>query len=203
MEQPGIPAAPKVIQPAIDDTADVAYSALLIRMESSSLYRRLMYMRGCPDAMIVNPPGPRPTKAWLDAYEEWANELNKGAWGFKALLKEGPNAPRFINGMVVVANQTVVQVTDHTFKPGDMVRIESVKGASVPRGVYAVDPINPTSFSLRGAPLGLSYDRGGTYQAQVRGIVPIVNVLVRGQTRRATGRPFDSPVGRRAKKKNK
>lgn len=204
--QPGqgymiIPPGANIVKPAVGKLADVPYSAILVRMESGSEYHRLVYMRGCPDDIIVNPAGPILEKAWKDSFDAFLSQLVKGAWGFMAVSRNTTRYPlKPIVGQLV-ADPWTVEVTGHGFAKGDTVRVAGVRGhGKLPNGLWTVVPVDTNHFQLYGyaGPLTLAW--GGTVQLQKREFIPIKTALIRGETHRDTGRPFDSPVGRRKKR---
>lgn len=189
------------------DASDRPYSAILVRNESGTLYRRLMYLRGCPDSIIVDPIGPTPTKAWYDGFIQWAAELIAGQWRFKVLSREPTNQPKPITGIFPqAAAEARIKSAGHGLAVLNEVRVFNCKGVGpLPKGIYSVSSIvdadNFTLVNYKPDIGTISYFGGGKYILRTSVYAPITNTLIRGQTSRKTGRPFDSPRGRRRVKK--
>jgi hypothetical protein len=185
------------INVAAPDPADQPYSAILLRMEAGPLYRRPMYLRGCPDSIIVNPPGPVQPKEWGDMFRRWVEFLKGNAWGFKVLNRDVGNPAKPITASPGVAPFQLT-VAAHGLVQGQRVTVEDIKGeGAVPHGAFTIDVVDPNTIRLRGTTGAFTYDRGGTVRLRVYKVATISSIIIRGETTRRTGRPFDSPRGRR------
>lgn len=192
------------IAPNPISVADIVHTCLVIRLNSTDLYRRSLMLRGIPDVVISNngvfnfDPG---YMARLDAYE-----VALIAQGFGMLAAAKPL------GMPLIANVTASGITNagvlittvapHGLVTGDTVRIVSTPGISQTGGAtirgrwqVAAQP-DPLQFAVVGTlpPTG-TYLGGGRYYKITMEVRLYTSGEVVRASHRITGRPFDVPVG--------
>jgi len=185
--------------------ADNPYSAVLLRCESGPLYRKAIYLRGVPDAYIRFDTGFDPPKTWLDRFELFKKVLIGSAppnipFQFKVRSHEADNPEKAISNMTFAAGvTTVTTAVAHGALSGDAVLIRKVKndGTKV-NGRRIVDKVSDTVFTLRNFAGDPGYLSGGVLRVERYILTDITSCQVVRQISRRTGRPFDSPRGRRS-----
>lgn len=188
------------INRAVDTPSDVPYSAILVRMSSGTLGHRMMYLRGAPDELIIDPAGPKQNQAWKTAFANWQTELQSGRWYWVGQNRNPLVNPfKLVTAVDTAPAHAVFTVPAHGFVTGQFVQASAFVGTNMPKGNYTVTFLTADTLSLKEYIQGGNaiYIRGGRFQANVKGLIGITAVLIRGETHRNTGRPFDSPVGRR------
>jgi len=178
------------------DPAEVPYSVILLRGESTSLYHKMFYLSGVPDSVIVDPPGPIQPPAFSKALTAYFTVL-KAFFAWKGKAKGVPGQIKAITG-IGGAGDNVISCPAHGFVTGALVLIQGCNPKYPVTGYHAITVLTPDSFSLNGvtAP-GYVYINAGTATLQVGGLFPYTNIVVRGETHRNRGRPFPFVRGRR------
>lgn len=187
---------------ALPTPSDVPYSAILIRMQSGTRSHRMTYLRGAPDEVIVDPAGPLRPQAWKTAFDDYVTELTSGRWFYLRVNRDPLAVPfKLVAGMNGAAPDIIFTVPAHGFISGDFVQADKFVGTDMPRGKYTVLKVTDDTLKLKEYfPLSYTYLRGGRFQKNVQSLGVITSVIIRGETHRNTGRPFDSPAGRRKKR---
>lgn len=185
--------------------SDPAFTALLWRLEGGERHRRQLYMRGVPDEVIQIPDPPVFRPAYQKVLDAYILEIKTGAWAFK-IIQVPPTVPAIAVANFVNSDPPVVTTgVNHGYATGDNVLIRGVVGFETGAGRNAngrwyVNVLTVQSFEIKGRPIPVgSYLSGGTCVKRVYGLVDISNAEVVRIAKRSTGRPFDSPVGRRRK----
>jgi hypothetical protein len=200
---PDFRVAPQVVPPrALATPSDVPYSAILIRMSAGTKSHRMCYMRGAPDEVIVDPAGPLKPQAWATAFSDYKAQLESGQWYFLGVQRDPAlNPPKQVTGMAGVLPNIVFTVPAHGFQSGDFVHADQFKGLLMPRGNYTVKTLTADTLQLlEYTSAGYLYLRGGRLQLNNQTLKNITEVIIRGETHRDTGGPFDRSAGRRKKK---
>jgi len=187
---------------ALESAADQPYSAILLRMQSGTLSHRMSYLRGAPDRLIVNPPGPASDPRWDTAFNNYRAELTSGRWYYLRLDRNpGSNPVKPVQNVVGADPNTILTVPAHGFVSGDSVFANKFVGTNLPRGNYTVLKITDDTLKLKEyTPAIFTYLRGGFLQKNTKNLGVITSVIIRGETHRDTGLPFDRPRGRRKRR---
>jgi len=197
-----------------DAVTDRPYSAVLVRMEDlGGAHHRFMYLRGVPDDLIKG-GGVENSKDWESAFVAWTKKLSAGSWSWKAVNRSDDilvnNA---VDGLWAAELEgiTLALTAVTGLKVGDQVRMRGAvqigKGYR-PNKLYKVTFVSQDLKTIRLVNLNGTIPRvpsniilrGGfvTKQTVANDLVLIRSASVRAAVRRATGRPFDSPRGRRS-----
>lgn len=203
-----IPAGANVVKTAFATSGstkpDRPYSAVLLRFEAGSLYHRLMYMRGIPDDLITDPVGPANNQGWAKSFLDWRAlfEARLSRWKIKVLSKEDANVFKKVTRLQRPTDgvSVIVTVPGHGYANSDRVRLEGLPPqARAFNGVWRVFEVTADTFTLEGTrgPVLDYITLTGTAHRLEYVYKGITDIVTRGQTHRDTGRPFDSPRGRR------
>jgi len=179
-------------------TTDNPNLCLLLRLDSGDLYRRQLYLRGQPDLLISN--GAYQADAfWGSRFIGWRTIVSLFNFGILALDR---NAVLGIMGISYGVGGVVTIDTGvpHGLSTQDQVRIISAPGTTGVRGVWFIQSVDATHFILLGAAGSGVYTGGGKYTKRTYSLKIIDSIQIMRAGRRATGRPFDSPVGRRRRR---
>lgn len=197
--------------PAVQTPSDFPFVAALVRSESTPLYRRMTYLRGNPDT-VTRFNDPVLSAAWLLALRELRDYLIVSKMGFMVIDRSpGSNPIREIDSMIVEDNaggKRVIAVTTsnaHGFKLGEFVRISGLKLPKALNGthqVIALDGVNTFVIDGTGLPLGRVLIDGKPVVLHRRDrLAEFTGMEWQRFVSRKTGRPFDSPRGRRSRRK--
>jgi hypothetical protein len=168
---------------------------ILLRAESSSLYRKSIFLSGCPDINIVQPPGPdTKVNAWLAAFQAYRLEL-LAHWGFVATNRGGDSPPVDITA-ISGAGPFKVTAPANGFPANSRVRIAGTVPRNPVAGVWAIDIIDANNFTLRNSVGTYAYDHGGTASLYNKSVKRYTEVLINGETHRKRGRFFAQQAGR-------
>ena len=189
--------------PAGNGNPDPAYTSLLLRLEGGEEHRRQLYLRGIPDSVIVEPDPPIFEAGYTKFFKNFRTELISQGWAFK-VIKKPPAVPAvLITGFITATPPVVTTGAAHNLTTGDNVLIRGVKGFEANNGRGAngrwyVNVLTANSFEITGrlTPFG-AYLGGGEIIKRVYGLIDVTAVELVRVTKRSTGRPFDSPRGRR------
>lgn len=180
--------------------ADFPFVSVLCRAESSALLRRQLWLRGIPDPLTISVGAQPNIDHWLGGpFDTWANQVMANEFALKVLIRP----PIALNGAVVnvILGGPSSVVTNAVNLPltGDKVRIKGLVGVTGMTGIFQVGTVNLTTktFELIGAFGTGTYRGGGTWVRQEFTTAPITALKAVRIASRRTGRPFDSPRGRR------
>jgi hypothetical protein len=183
----------------VANPSDRPYSVILLRAESTSYYRKSIYLSGCPDINIIQPPGPDLTvNAWQGSFKVYRQEL-LDHWGFIATTRGGANPAKPIVG-ITNSGPFHVSVTGHGFPVNARVRIFGTTPRTPVSGVWPIDVIDANTFSLRGSTGAYLWEFGGFAQLYNKAVEPYTEVLINGETHHKRGRPFGQLAGRSKKR---
>lgn len=179
--------------------SDIPNTCLVCRMESGPQYRRTLYIRGQEDDCTTNGGVYTPTPNFVDAFDQWANELITNGWSIRhrnllELPAQIATAVQTLPDGIV----TVTTATDTDVTQGGIVLIKGCVGATQLNGEWTVlTKPSARSFTVKVGAIVGTYFGGGNATAQAFLLDPINNVFVRGVSHRITGRPFAGRRGRR------
>jgi len=178
------------------DPAEVPYSVILLRGESTSLYHKMFYLSGIPDSVIVDPPGPVQPPEFQRRMTAYFNVL-KQFFAWRGKQKGQPGQVKAITG-IGGANNNVITCPAHGFLTGAGVLIQGCSPKYPALGYHTITVTGADTFSLNGViEPGYVYQNGGTATLKITGLLPYTNVVIRGETHRNRGRPFPFVRGRR------
>lgn len=185
--------------PVIDDAVLPIFNSLLIRLEAGSLYRRQLYLRGIPK-QLSGPGGIyRPNPLYNAVFGQYVLAVLASGFGILAWQKPGVFVP--LQNIVNVTNGVdgvTINAPAHGLINQDRLRVQSAPGTHGVRGNWVAKVIDVNNFVLIGAPAFTgTYLGGGKWYKRVQGVVAFTSMLIESLVHRDTGRPFDSPRGRR------
>lgn len=191
------------------DTSEEPYDGLLIRLESTSLRRRMFIMRGLPVNVVTRDRGYHPEAQWLNVFPLWVGAVKVGtAWqillgsyaavappdtmvvgadGRSLTFTWIAGVPPGIVGPSPGIPASTLKVSGEAmaFPTNKLWRVRRVQGNTV----YT----RPGLRKIKGVPALPIFMSLGSYAAgQVDNVIPI-----EGRSRR-TGRPSDELRGKRA-----
>lgn len=181
---------------------DIANACILLRMQANDDFTRApYYIRGQSDDVIqdgIFVPGPM----FNPAFNAWSKLVKDAQWSLKT--RKGVNIQ--FDGQVVSQSTTTGDITMVTNSPNSFsidtpIVITQCRAFPALNGSYNIKQIVDTTHFIIGftrlIPVGFI-----TFKAKKLGFVlnPITQVIIRRAGHRNTGRPFDSPVGRRRKR---
>ena len=183
--------------------ADIANASLVVRLNSTALIRRTLYMRGFPDSINVNSGQYVPDAAFNQGFDDWIAELVVGSWACRT--KDQTVTFVSIAGIVqdaVTGNLTITTTAPHLFLLTTPITIKGCRGCPVVNGSYSLVSItNAQQFVIAFRSLIPVYLGGGLTGRLGYTLSAILDGEVRRISHRNAGRPFDSPVGRRRVRK--
>lgn len=184
------------------DASDVPYSSLLLRWNSGSLYWRQHYCRGVPDVDITDPEDLGSKASLIKGFGLFKKAILEGQYRLKVTLRGAENPPIVITAIAADAFGWDITAPGHGLIDDAQVRISGATGDNMPRGVYRVKVIDGNNFTaLKTPPAGpVFYTGGGKVHKILRAYKLITDGQIVRQTHRDTGRPFDSPRGRRRRR---
>jgi hypothetical protein len=165
--------------------------------------RKILSMRGIPKAVLGAGDVYTPISAWNVAFRNWADEIANGAWCIKATDRLiVPQVITNVAQVVATGVTTINTAGNHGLLPGGGVRISGVSGASQVNGVWNVlGTPSLTSFTIQVPLIVGAYVGGGTARGIGYRLWVIFNVKDERVSERKAGRPFDSPHGRRKRRR--
>jgi hypothetical protein len=206
------------LTPAGITAENLGNDAIVIRAESTSLYRKVFYLGGIPDGVIVagkyDPAAAgagtfgKDVVSYLKALQG-KQGTTQGSWGFLALDKSAACPRCNVTSINVTTAPTVVTVTckqAHNCSNGDLIRLSYVPNATAQlpwNQVWAVTVVNPTTVTLNGFPIqlvGYSQGIGGFLTKQQRILRPYTNLIIDSVNTRKRGARAFLPRGRSKKK---
>lgn len=180
-------------------SADIANTSLIVRIEALPKVRRTLYMRGLPDNCVTDSGKFTPTPQFVFNFDNWAARLIDDGWSCRT--RDGTAPLHNIVGITQVGATGVVTIqtfTPHLLELGKPFVIRGVKGAQqvngtwLPFAIPSGDTVTIKLNVLIGTWIGQ-----GTLAKLTYVLHPITDVKVIRVSHRISGRPFDSPVGRR------
>ncbi len=181
--------------------ADNPNLCLLVRCEATDLYRRQLYLSGFPD-LLCSDQIYQPIGAYPANFQTFADTLIARGWGIYARNRAEPivtifSIDRTEGGLVEVTTEA-----PHGLTAGKLVQIRSAPGTIGIRGIHFV-LASPTAnrFMFVGTYGGM-YRGGGTAQRVRHSLQRFTRLQIVGIGRKGRGRPTDSPVGRRRRRRS-
>jgi hypothetical protein len=179
------------------------FEAVQTRMEGGALYRREMMVRGLPQTVMTNPPGPSFQGAFLQAWNAWTAHVI-ATWAFRTKSRSGNNA-LFPVQQVIVGPPAEVIAVGTPVAVGDYVQLLGFRNISGVRGKYLVTSVAGNVIQLAGfaptspvtGPKGFIQILSTNGAALQPAYQAITSVRAITQTHRSTGRPSFGPRGRR------
>lgn len=174
------------------------YNSLLCNLVNGP-YRNRVFLRGIPSGDYLGDDPLNLGAAWNKAFNAWKASLKKN--NIKMRLQDRFNLA--IQGTIVAADTmgpiTVTLDKDSTMQDGDQIVIRGAQGQTSINGRHFVSRVTARTFVVRNTLSVAPYLGKGVWRA-VQYIYQTINdvVPIREVSRR-TGRPFDTPVGRRRK----
>lgn len=179
--------------------SDPAFTSLLIRWDASPTTRKSLYLRGIPDELVdtgvfTNDP------TWQTRWNDYRNQVI--ALGFAIKRLSVTANPIFTLFQVDAAGIATTNQL-HNFLAGDRVHVTGIKTTPpVPPAFTVLTPTSSFSFALGNwAPRGLQIPNNGKVRKYLFEVVPITAGVWLRVIKKSTGRPFDSPVGRRRRRR--
>lgn len=180
-------------------TADIAHTCLLLRIESGFTKRRSLFVRGVPDNICADNGRYEPDPAFSAAYNIWRVAMLGLSWGIK--IRGDAAAPVNISNVSTVGPTGLVTITTaaaHGLVQNDVVNIRQVLGAVQVRGLQkVVSVVDATNFTIRVSRVVKPYLGAGNVTKNSYSVVALSNIDPIRCSHHNAGRPFDSPVGRR------
>jgi len=132
--------------------ADLPWSALLVRMTATSLYRRSYQLSGNPDACQQDNEGRITQGTWLAAFSAWRLQINVGAdqWSIKSRSKD-PAIPWFPLSAFSAASQLFTTFSAHGYTVGMEIRFRGRGFSPKPLGTYRIVEV-PSTTTFRISP---------------------------------------------------
>lgn len=194
-----VPASDQKPTGLVSGASDIPNTCVIVRLEGSPVRRRTLYMRGVPDAIVINAGRFDPDPTWVRNFGLWSALLTAGAWAMKC--KSTPGAFADINGVSTPSGNGTVTISTglpHGFVQGDIVGITGVKGASAVNGKWTATTVpSATTFTIIVNRIPKPYTVGGKTAKYESELVGIVSAQTIRASHRIAGRPFDAPRGRR------
>lgn len=182
-----------------DTLGATANLALLCRIEAGSQFRRQLYLRGVPDDTSVNNGRLFAAAGYLTVFNRFKAEVIGGGWGIRALQ----NNPALRVPIAVMAQSPTGLVTITTTDAhGVTARFASIVirggvGGKRARGRWRAFVTGPLSMAFYSTRILDSYFGGATLQVIDYDLQDIDTLILLRVGKRAAGRPFDVPHGRR------
>src|ERR1700735_1759377 len=112
------------------------FECVQVRMEGTSLYRREMMLRGLPQYVMTNPPGPSFVAPFLSFFTTWAN-LVMSTWTFRCKSRSGASVLNPVT-VVTIGPPASVTVPGAGYAVGDRIQLLGFRGINGVRGKYYV-----------------------------------------------------------------
>jgi hypothetical protein len=198
------PGTSKAYQPELSGEP---WTVVLARLEGTDLYRKNIYLRGVPDDVLVATAAGSSLSTQYDKdVKAFLAHLIKNQWGFM-VRDRNPALQGQVTDVDGITAPGVLAVTTkvaHGLADGDKVIIRGVKGPKAANGVHEVRVTGAggvTKFLMLGVDDTRLYVSGGVWRFYSSILkLPDSATIVR-VAKRDTGRPFDSPHGRRLTRK--
>lgn len=179
--------------------ADIANTSLVVRIQANPLARRTLYMRGIPDDCVTNSGQYSPSPSFVNAFDSWAFSLIQDQWACRS--RDGTTPRHNITSVTqdaVTGLVTLTTGTPHGVVMGVPFVIRGVKvgtalnGTWLPVAIVDTDTLRIILKTI--LPAGVNQ---GTIALLGYTLAPIIDAKVVRVSHRISGRPFDSPRGRR------
>lgn len=182
------------------DTSHVKPYCSLLTQITSGAYRNRVFLRGVPSLDYLGDSPLNVQPALEKAKQRWAAVLTNAAWQMKVQDRFNPA----IQGRIVTTDTTSpVQITIDTpdgLDDNGKVYVRGVVGQTAVNGTHFVTKVTATNYILRNTISAGPYVGGGTWRKVVNTYLNIETVSFVREVSHRTGRPFDTPVGRRRKR---
>jgi hypothetical protein len=199
-----------LVKPILNAPPQDCYDSIEIRMEGGASYRRYMYLRGAPNSVFTNPPGPNFPPEYIAGFSTWASAL-EASWLFRVQNKDGNFAQLPIVQVIPGAggaDGSINMGVIPAWANGNLIRVGGFRGYAGIRGKYRISNaagavITLTGFKPPSIPPNV-FGYGQLISTDASQGQPkyqnITNVIAETQTHRVTGRPSFGPRGRRRAK---
>lgn len=178
-------------------TCDPAFSALLTRWDASNVTRKNLYLRGIADDLVVNGQFDN-VATWSTRWSAYKAQVISLGFGIKRITQ---TANPYLPVYTIDADGVVSTASAHTFTAGQQVHITGVRTSpKVPTIMTVSLPITTFTFKVfNWAPRPLVVPNAGKVRLYAFEVVPIISGVWERVVKKSTGRPFDTPRGRRRK----
>jgi len=176
-------------------TSDPAFTSLLTRWDASNVTRKNLYLRGIQDD-LVQFGNFQNDATWAPRWAAYKAQVTGLGFGIKR-IKQTAN-PQY--SIYSVDNTGVASTsTAHTFTIGQRVHITGIRTSpKVPNLMTVLGPITTFSFVLANwAPRPAVYPNNARVRLGGFEVVAIISGVWERIVKKSTGRPFDTPHGRR------
>jgi hypothetical protein len=178
------------------------FECVQTRMEGTSLYRREMMVRGLPQPVMTNPPGPLFQGAFLEQWNAWVALVMRD-WSFRCKSRADASALKTVT-TVTIGPPSTVTVPGAGYAVGDRIQLLGFRNVNGIRGKYYVESNVGGVLTLLGftplqtvlQPIGYAQLIQPAMQAPSINYQAITAVKAITQTHRKTGRPSFGPRGR-------
>lgn len=176
-------------------TCDPAFTSLLTRWDASNVTRKNLYLRGIADDLVVAGEFDN-VATWATRWTAYKTQVAALGFGIKR-IKQTAN-PQY-DVYAIAADGTASTSTAHTFLVGNRVHLTGVRTTPKVFSTFTVlGPITTFGFVLANwAPRGVIFPPNGRARLYQFEVVPIINGIWERIVKKSTGRPFDTPRGRR------
>lgn len=177
-----------------NEDTDAIWNALLVRIESGPLNRRLLYLSGIPDVEIE-----RGVKDFDPIYfgkmRAYIDGLVSSHFGIRTLSSVGNP---WVNVAVISADGLVSTTAAHGFGVGNFIKFRRLGVKPKPRSPSLVaDPITTSTFTVvPWSPRPGVVARGQVKRYQYT-VIPFTRAIAEGIVKKSRGRAFFVPAGRR------
>lgn len=195
--------------------AEVPYSTVLVREQSTSLYHAQRYLSGIADAVITDPPGPKLVNQFGNSWNTFKNllmGLGKGKllgqmWGMLVQSKQAADTvPAQLQTITFAGSVATMTLNGVFVAPGDVIRIYGAKWAA-PAGnpgnmmvLTANQATGVVTAQVSGSGAGILWLGGGRVQRLRRILAAYTDIYRRGETHRKRGGRFFLPAGKSRKR---
>lgn len=190
---------PTIVGPGtFPGTSDPAFTSLLCRFDASTLTRKNLYLRGIPDELVAEGVFVNSVD-WLPRFNAWRDRVITFGFGIKRLsLTSNP----FYDVQSIGSDGTVLLAQTHTLTAGTKVHFTGVRVTpKLPTVMTVFNPVTSSTFQLaQYAPRPTVLPTGAKVRRYLFQIVPIISGSSERVVKKSTGRPFDTPVGRRRRR---
>jgi len=191
------------IKAAQDDPPDFGNVAILIDLFVSAVSKGRVFLRLVPDSLVKYPGGMDISGNWDKAFTRFQKLLKADSWQVSTAASTAVN-PQYdivdLDFVVLGGLLTVTTLVNHTFAPGDTVRIGRTKNTSGVNGTYKVSTTPAANqFVVRLTSTPSLGDQPSGYAREITPAVQNIDTAnIKGVSARKCGRPFGASVGRRS-----
>ncbi len=180
------------------DYRDMPFMALNIAAYAGNDYQRTIQMRGLPEAAITNKLKNKDELGkWGEKLEEYKDYLILSSWGMRVSQRAPANPLYKVD--VATLNGALVTLTapGHTIAVDDKIKIVGLPKNHPLKGLQKVWHIDGADIQIINADVTeLTYGGGWEVQKDVKEVIGFTRLENVRASKRDTGRPFGSPVGR-------